>query len=211
MTCETNASRPPDKPAARRNQRLARHLVCTAGLAAFALAVLGHLFAEPLLFVERETPRADVIVVLGGDASDRPWKALELYRQDRAPAIFISGGDDYNFIRHRFEMAGVPTNSLCGEGRSRTTCENAEVSVPLLRARGARRVILVTSWYHSRRALACFRHFAPEIEFYSMPSYNGISMENKPGLSEAFYVFSEYLKTAWYVLRHGIWPTEGNR
>ena len=154
---------------------------------------------------------ADVIVVLGGDASDRPWKALELYRQGRAPAIFIAGGGTFGFIRRRFEIAGVPTNSLCGEWQSRTTCENAQVSVPLLRARGAKRVILVTSWYHSRRALACFRHFAPEIEFYSMPSYNAISMEHKPGPSEAFYVFSEYLKTSWYVLRHGIWPTEGNR
>ena len=59
------------------------------------------------------------------------------------------------------------------ESKSHSTRENAEFSIAMLRALGARRVIIVTSWYHSRRVLACFEHYAPDLKFYSRPSYYG--------------------------------------
>ena len=56
-----------------------------------------------------------------------------------------------------------------------TTRENALLSIPLLRSHDDTRVIIVTSWYHSRRALNCFRHYAPDLHFYSRPSYSGFA------------------------------------
>ncbi len=47
--------------------------------------------------------------------------------------------------------------AIVEEGKARTTSENAVELVKLLRARGVRRVLLVTSSLHMRRALASFR------------------------------------------------------
>jgi uncharacterized SAM-binding protein YcdF (DUF218 family) len=55
----------------------------------------------------------------------------------------------------------------------------------LLRQMGAKRVIIVTSWYHSRRALACFEHYAPDIKFYSRPSYFGYVGKTEDGRQRA--------------------------
>jgi uncharacterized SAM-binding protein YcdF (DUF218 family) len=52
---------------------------------------------------------------------------------------------------------GVPRAAIVEEGASRTTSENAVQVARLLRTRGLRRVLLVTSALHMRRALAAFR------------------------------------------------------
>jgi len=69
-----------------------------------------------------------------------------------------------------------------------------------------KRVILVTSWYHSRRALATFEHYAPEIKFYSRPSYFAFARADWPrkGLSKRIYL--EYAKLPGYWVRYGVWP-----
>jgi uncharacterized SAM-binding protein YcdF (DUF218 family) len=52
---------------------------------------------------------------------------------------------------------GVPREAILLEEKARTTSENAAESARLLRARGVKRVLLVTSSIHMRRALASFR------------------------------------------------------
>jgi hypothetical protein len=56
-----------------------------------------------------------------------------------------------------------------------------------------------------RRALACFREFGPDLEFGSMPSYPGVSMEGKPSVQEAVFIIQEYVKAVLYPVRHGVW------
>jgi uncharacterized SAM-binding protein YcdF (DUF218 family) len=109
-------------------------------------------------------------------------------------------------IRDRLALAGVSTNAIIIEPNSRNTRENAEFSVRLMKAQGARKAIVVTSWLHSRRALACFRHFSSDIEFSSFPAYQGINMDHKPSLPEVPSVLHEYLGIAWYWVRYGIVP-----
>jgi uncharacterized SAM-binding protein YcdF (DUF218 family) len=156
--------------------------------------------------VEGGSNRADVIVILGGDAGDRVFRALELYKALAAPKIIISGDGDWFLIRDRLALAGVSTNAIIIEPNSRNTRENAEFSVRLMKAQGARKAIVVTSWLHSRRALACFRHFSSDIEFSSFPAYQGINMDHKPSLPEVPSVLHEYLGIAWYWVRYGIAP-----
>jgi len=48
------------------------------------------------------------------------------------------------------------------EDRSRDTNENARYSVPLLRAAGIDRIVLVTHGFHQRRALAAFERAAAQ-------------------------------------------------
>jgi hypothetical protein len=71
------------------------------------------------------------------------------------------------------------------ENRSRNTRENAEYSVAWMREQGLESAVIVTSWWHSRRALACFRKFGPELEWSSVPSYPGLSMEGNGGKGES--------------------------
>ena len=92
------------------------------------------------------------------------------------------------------------------ESESRTTRENAEFSIPLLRAHGVKRAIIVTSWFHSRRALACFEHYAPDIQFYSRPSYFGCPETGRNQKNINGYVKIEYVKLLGYWLRYGVWP-----
>jgi uncharacterized SAM-binding protein YcdF (DUF218 family) len=75
-----------------------------------------------------------------------------------------------------------------------------------LRAEKVRRVIIVTSWYHSRRALKCFEHFAPEIKFYSRPSYFAFAREDWTRLGISKRMRLEFLKLPGYWIRYGVNP-----
>ena len=94
----------------------------------------------------------------GRGLGERPERAAELFKEHAAPRIIVSGFGDCEINRRILLKAGVPANAIQLEDRSRTTRENAGFTIQLLRAENVHRVILVTSWYHSRRALACFEH-----------------------------------------------------
>lgn len=173
---------------------------------AFLACVLCVLWAKPVLFVEGGKRTAEVIVILGGDAGDRVFRALELYNAGAAPRILIAGDGDCFLIRDRLVLAGVSTNVITMEPNSGNTKENAEFSIRLLKEQGVRSAIVVTSWYHSRRALACFHKFGGDLEIASFPSYHGVSMDEKPQLTEVPSVGREYLAMAWYWVRYGITP-----
>lgn len=162
--------------------------------------------AKAVLLVEEGKANAEVIVVLGGDRGDRTSRALDLYAAKAAPRILISGFGDCWLIRDRIVRAGVSTNALLMEPNSRNTKENAEFSVRLMRERHMKSAILVTSWYHSRRALACFRSFGTNIEFSSFPAYDGSGTDPKPHSNEVTRVVHEYFALVWYWVRYGIAP-----
>lgn len=134
-----------------------------------------------------QVPRADAIVVLGGGirpphrndplpnlgrAADRYWHAARLWHAGKAPEILISGGalPWRNSVESEAESAvrllaelGVPARGIVLEPRSLNTRQNARFSADLLRARDARRILLVTSALHMRRALARFRSTGLEV------------------------------------------------
>jgi len=127
------------------------------------------LFFPTFLCVDSEPVKADVIVVLGGGSHERPERAAELFKEHAAPRIIVSGHGDGEINRH------LLLRRACRQRQFNLEKQSADqgkmpVTVKLLREQKQKRVILVTSWYHSRRAVACFRHYAPEITFYSRPS-----------------------------------------
>ena len=79
-------------------------------------------------------------------------------------------------------------------------------TVKLLRQQKPGRVILVTSWYHSRRALESFQHYAPEMKFYSRPSYVAYARADWPGQRFARRVYLEYPKLFGYWIGYGVCP-----
>jgi uncharacterized SAM-binding protein YcdF (DUF218 family) len=100
----------------------------------------------------------------------------------------------------------VPASVITPEPAALTTLQNATLSVPLLRAMRVHRVILVTSWFHSRRALACFRHVAPDLQFYSRPSYLDYEPKNLNREGYSWHVNYEYAKLVGYWISYGVCP-----
>ncbi len=169
------------------------------------LGLAAVLFPQEILTVDSGPVKADALVVLGG-GDERPARAAELFKQGAAPKILVSGSGDCESHEHSLEKHGVPAAAILLECDSKTTQENARFSIPLLRQVGARRVIIVTSWYHSRRALHCFEHYAPDIQFFSRPSYFGYERKNWKLNGIAKFVRSEYWKLAGYWVRYGVCP-----
>jgi uncharacterized SAM-binding protein YcdF (DUF218 family) len=176
------------------------------GVLVVLLPLAGFLAAKPILFIEGGSRKADAIIVLGGGVGDRAFRAIELYRAGAAPSILVTGAGDYYQIKTQLVLAGVPDNSIFLEKQARNTKENAEFSARWLREHNAKTAILITSWFHARRALASFHHFGSDMEFSSYPAYHGVSMEGKPSWREAPSVLREYPAMAWYLVRYGIFP-----
>ena len=171
-----------------------------------AAGMVGLLFPQQMLCVESGDVQADALVVLGGDWGDRAARAAELFRQGVAPRVIVSGAGDCTFNLQVLTNAGVPASAIQLESRSKTTRENAEFSISLLRADGVRRAIIVTSWYHSRRALACFEHVAPDMKIFSRPSYSYYQPKPPNRTGYSWHVNYEYVKLVGYWVAHGVCP-----
>jgi len=169
------------------------------------LAAAAYFFPQEILTLDSGPVKADVIIVLGGGSHERPWRAAELFKKSAAPRIIVSGAGDDEINRQLLLHAGIPALAIQVEDNSKTTEENAEFTVKLLHAEKIHSAILVTTWYHSRRALKTFEHCAPDIKFYSRPSYFGFTGRD---WSRALtrYVYLEYVKLPGYWIRHGVCP-----
>lgn len=161
---------------------------------------------EKFLLVEQKPAKADAIVVLGGGITDRVPRAVELFQKGLAPIIVLSGEGDGGKMRRWLTESNVPADAVRSELKSLNTWQNAKFSVELLRGLGAKRVILVTSWFHSRRALACFRKAAPEIDFISLPTVKDRPDVHPLTKRERVRALYEYLKLSGYWVRYGVNP-----
>ena len=205
MNCESE--NPPselnDKSVSKQRRR--RRLLFLFGLLlAAGVAALWLTAQAPRLLTKSSPPEiADTLIVLGGESWTRPQRAAELFQQGAAPKVLISGDGDCEDLRRLLENRRVPASAIQLECTSGNTKENAEFCAPLLRAAGAKRAIIVTSWYHSRRALNSFQKFAPEITFVSCPTrYEHESQW--PDRHECRRIWQEYAKLVYYKVRWGI-------
>jgi uncharacterized SAM-binding protein YcdF (DUF218 family) len=120
--------------------------------------------------------RADVIVALGGDKRcGREKRAVELYRQRIADKVIVSGVQ-YAWGIHTGEAAkryvirlGVPESDVLIIRDTWNTRAEARVLDSLMREHGWRSAIIVTSPFHSRRALYTVEKISPDLTFYSSP------------------------------------------
>ena len=164
------------------------------------------LFSQELLTVDTGNRKADVLLVLGGGFNERPERAAELFKEGVAPRVLVSGFGDCKESVQFLEKTGVPADVITEEGNSRNTLENATFSIPLLRLMGAHEIVIVTSWYHTRRAMGCFEHLAPEIKFYSRPSYAGYQRQEWISRGILQHSLSEYVKLLGYWVCYGVSP-----
>ena len=146
-----------------------------------ALCGLLYLFRHPLLraageylVVEDPLRPADAIIVFGDDnyLGDRAARAAELYREGWAPRVVASGRQ----LRPYAGVSELIQQDLVGHGvpaaavvrfphTAASTREEAEALRRLVAERGWRRILVVTSSHHTRRArYICRRVFPPEVE-----------------------------------------------
>jgi len=191
-----------------RSTKISKHWKLCFGIVVFAAFCLfsSLYFAQDLLFVENKIDHADAVVVLGGESGDRAFRALEVFKTISPKYLIVSGIGDCYLIRDRLLLAGVPKENLLVEENSKNTRENALFSIELLKRHQCKNVVIVTSWFHSRRALACFKKYGYEMNFFSMPAYHGVDMEHKPSLNETSSVLREYCALLSYFVRSGISP-----
>ena len=135
-------------------------------LAALGFLVgIGHFLAEsdPLA-------PADAIVAISGDAGGaRVETAVALWKGRYAPLLVFSGASldptsvsSAELMKREAVRDGVPEGAVVVEPTAATTEENGLRVAEIMKARGLRSAILVTSPYHQRRAALLFaRAFAP--------------------------------------------------
>jgi len=141
------------------------------------LAVLWPMFAwlaAHLLIVKSDLPAADAIVVLSGSSTyrERASWAAKLYREGRAPIIIltndslISGWDRveernpyfYELAAKEMQQRGVPAEKIqVVSGIALGTYEESLGLRDYATAHKVNRLLIVTSAYHSRRALWSMR------------------------------------------------------
>ena len=190
--------------------------------------------AHPTVAVDA-SPTAEAIVVLGGvtvppvaprlevealAGIDRLLHGMRLYRAEKAPVMIFSGGaltrltgsgmsEAEQFMQLAVE-SGIDPAGVILEGRSQNTHENALYVREILAERGWRRVLLVTSASHMRRAAAAFKTQGVDV----IPAPTDVRVVDREfslwkllptvgGLEKSSVATKEYL--GWWVYRLRRW------
>ena len=185
-------------------------LLAVMATVAFAPPAARHVLAEP-----GGPEPSDAIVVLGGDAIPRALKASALWRAGMARSVIVTGDGDCGQARDTLLENGVPAARLAVDCLSHDTWTNAGYAAPLLERSGARSAIIVTSWFHTARALRVFRLFCPGIRWSTAATAPVPSARDKLSGPDRDAVLPEIAKTALYLARGWLAPpappAEGRR
>jgi uncharacterized SAM-binding protein YcdF (DUF218 family) len=143
-----------------------------------------------------------------GQGSDRLFQALELYKKGKIKHILYSGGSgsllhpnekDGLCVKEFLLTTGIPEKDIFIENESHNTHENAALTKPILAlASPGGRYLLVTSAYHMRRSLACFKKLGIPVDPYCVDrtvSHPGFDLNDMliPDMS---------VLNGWHVLFH---------
>ncbi len=140
------------------------------GLAVVAAVVMMDLAANAgKVLVVDEPERSDVILVLAGETEHRPARALALFDQGYAQRVVLdvpAAAKVYDFTQVQFAekyVQGLPQAAavtICPiDGLS--TRDESHDAERCLEHEAGKRILLVTSDFHTRRALSVFRHEIP--------------------------------------------------
>ena len=147
-----------------------------------ALLIVIYLVRHPLLrftasewIVEDVPAHCDAMIVLSDDnyEADRANRAAQLYRSQAAPIVVASGrllrpyAGIGELMQHDLVERGVPQSAiLVFKHTAENTREEAEALHSLIRDRGWKHLLIVTSNFHTRRARYIFSRVVPETQVY---------------------------------------------
>jgi hypothetical protein len=152
--------------------------------------------AGSFLVIDAPHP-SDLIVVLAGETDRRPRRALDLLRQRYGRRILLdvpNNGMLYEFTQIQLaqkyirDLPQPELVSVCPIDGLSTKDESKDVE-KCLRREGAKSVLIVTSDFHTRRALDVFRHELPEYEF------SVAAARNSEGFGTRWWTRRQWAKT----------------
>ena len=168
-----------------------RHRVSVVSRVSALLVAYALVFHTPVVWLAgdmltvRDSPRpADAIVVFSGNGESsyinpsyqrRARDAAQYYRAGYAPLLIISSGIEQTFseveiIRALLLSQGVPQAAMhIVSAYPRSTYDNVRIVQDVLKARGAKSILLITAPYHSRRASLIWHKVAPEVSVTTVP------------------------------------------
>ncbi|MEZ4774959.1 MAG: YdcF family protein [Bacteroidia bacterium] len=162
---------------------------------------------------------SDAIIVLSGNSSERAKKAGELYRQKMAPLVIATGGvvnqalsaygieiSDAALTEIALRREGVDSAAIRTIGRGTSTYEESEELLGYVHREGFKRIIVVTSKFHTRRTRSVFRKKFREVgvdvllagaepEDYEVETW----WNAEPAM---IFVNNEYVKMVYYWLKY---------
>jgi uncharacterized SAM-binding protein YcdF (DUF218 family) len=164
----------------------------------------GRLESQHPYKLPRDLPRADVIVIFGGNtqanranwfepynretAVDRIDLAQALYLAGRAPRILISGSaldgkvSEAQMIARLLRQRGIPDSAILLENNSRNTYENARFTDIIMRGQKLKSALLVTSALHMPRAAASLQKRGIQVTAASGAPQIVLPLKNPPEL-----------------------------
>jgi hypothetical protein len=179
----------------------------------FSASALIVLHLGEFLVVEHPE-RSDIIVVLAGDRNDtRYWRGLELLRAGYGHhmVVDVPAGNIYGRANTQYaadfvvQSAGEMKSQigLCTIQNDSTAQESADVARCLAQAYpGSKSALIVTSDFHTRRALLIFRSRIPKYR-WSVAAANDPSIFGKSWWRHrewAKTTFLEWQKLVWWTL-----------
>ena len=162
------------------------------------------------LITEDPLHPADAILVLGGETrqGDRVTHAVNLYKRGLAPLLVVSGtpvgfrAHEAEIMQRHAEFLGVPpARILAVKHNADSTREEADVVVPLLKSKGLKEVILVTSNYHTARAKRIFTKAAGS----SGPTFLASPVHEDSFEPEGWWMKRRHAKTFVYEAIKTVW------
>lgn len=123
---------------------------------------------------------ADLILVLAGETDHRPVRALELLSQHLAPRVLLDvpasakvyDRTELDLAREYIDrLSDRNSIDICPTVGLSTAAEAGDVA-KCLQPMQVQKVLLVTSDFHTRRALSTFSHKLPQYRFSVAASYD---------------------------------------
>lgn len=162
-------------PAPPRRRTALRRIIAILALLAIAGGAWFLVYGGRYLQHEDPLVKADAMFVLAGTRLERPLEAVDLYQEGFAPLIVLSPGRpepgerlvrargirfpaDAELVRDAMIQMGIPAAAIVAtDGYVDNTAQEANLLRAMVQTRGWRRVIVITSKYHTRRSAFAFR------------------------------------------------------
>ena len=151
--------------------------------------------------------KADVVLVLAGETNRRPARGLELLGQHYASHLILDVPAEAKIYRwsqpelaetYVKELPNAASISICPiHGLS--TKEEAHEAANCIQRLGGQRVLLVTSDYHTRRAISIFRHEVPR------STYSVAAARDSHEFGVQWWRHREWAKTNLYECSRFLW------
>lgn len=118
-----------------------------------------------------------IVAISGGDTMARASEAINLYKAGWANTLIFSGAavdttgpSNASEMRQLAIQAGVPEASIYIDEKADSTKQNAENSQIIFAKLNIKKIILVTSGYHQRRANLEFEKYTQNVTILNHPS-----------------------------------------